>query len=71
MVLHQAAMPSVLIEMGFISNPEEEAYLVSESGQNELAEMIADGILAYFMQLDEPKLLTAESNSMPKNKFAY
>jgi N-acetylmuramoyl-L-alanine amidase len=66
MVLHQAAMPSVLIEMGFISNPEEEAYLVSESGQNELAEMIADGILAYFMQLDEPKLLTAESNSMPK-----
>lgn len=63
MVLHQAAMPSILIEMGFISNPEEEAYLASETGQNEIAAMIADGILAYFVQLDEPKLLTAERNS--------
>ncbi|HQX44279.1 MAG: N-acetylmuramoyl-L-alanine amidase [Saprospiraceae bacterium] len=63
MVLHQAAMPSILIEMGFISNPEEEAYLASDTGQNEIAAMIADGILAYFLQLDEPKLLTAERNS--------
>lgn len=56
-------MPSILIEMGFISNPEEEAYLASDTGQNEIAAMIADGILAYFLQLDEPKLLTAERNS--------
>ncbi len=37
LVLAKSAMPSVLIELGFISNPTEEAYLMSEKGQNEKA----------------------------------
>ncbi len=36
-VLHQTKMPSVLIELGFISNREEEKYLLSDKGQQELA----------------------------------
>ncbi len=36
-VLHQTKMPSVLIELGFISNREEEKYLLSNEGQEELA----------------------------------
>ncbi|MFN8324958.1 MAG: N-acetylmuramoyl-L-alanine amidase [Flavobacteriaceae bacterium] len=47
MVLHKAYMPRVLIEMGFISNPTEGAKLDSESGQEEIAESIANAIIAY------------------------
>jgi N-acetylmuramoyl-L-alanine amidase len=47
MVLHKAYMPRVLIEMGFISNPEEGARLDSEEGQQGVAEAIAEAILSY------------------------
>ncbi|TDP60838.1 N-acetylmuramoyl-L-alanine amidase family protein [Flavobacterium dankookense] len=47
MVLHKAYMPRVLIEMGFISNPNEGAILDSEDGQNEIAQSIANAIIAY------------------------
>ena len=46
-VLHRTSMPSVLVELGFISNPDEERYLKSEKGQNELAGCIADAVVAY------------------------
>ncbi|MFC4818365.1 N-acetylmuramoyl-L-alanine amidase [Flavobacterium sp. GCM10023249] len=44
MVLHKAFMPRVLIEMGFISNKDEGAYLNSEEGQTNVAKSIADAI---------------------------
>jgi N-acetylmuramoyl-L-alanine amidase len=47
MVLHKAYMPRVLIEMGFISNPKEGVILDSEDGQNEIAQSIANAIIAY------------------------
>lgn len=47
MVLHKAYMPRILIEMGFISNPTEGARLDSEAGQQEIAESIANAIIAY------------------------
>lgn len=47
MVLHKAYMPRILIEMGFISNPAEGARLDSEAGQQEIAEAIANAIIAY------------------------
>lgn len=40
LVLWRTTMPSVLIEVGFISNPEEEKYLMSEEGQVHLASAI-------------------------------
>lgn len=46
-VLHGAFMPSILIELGFVSNKEEGAYLSSAKGQKELAESIAQGIISY------------------------
>ena len=46
-VLRLNAMPSVLIETGFISNYEEGMYLASEKGQNEVAESIYDAIVSY------------------------
>jgi len=36
-VLHRSACPSVLVELGFISNPTEERFLSSESGQKDMA----------------------------------
>ena len=46
-VLAGSAMPGVLVEIGFINNPQEEAYLNSEKGQHEVAMAIYRGIKAY------------------------
>lgn len=46
-VLHKTAMPSILIELGFVSYKPEGEYLSSEAGQDELAEAIAKAILGY------------------------
>jgi N-acetylmuramoyl-L-alanine amidase len=46
-VLQAVAMPAILVELGFISNPEEEAYLNSESGQKELSESISRAVKRY------------------------
>ena len=46
-VLAGSAMPGVLVEIGFITNTEEEAYLNSEKGQYEVAVAIYRGIKAY------------------------
>lgn len=46
-VLHGAFMPSVLVELGFLSNAEEGAYINSEEGKEELAQAIATAILDY------------------------
>lgn len=37
LVLYKTTMPGILIESGFISNPEEEEFLGSENGQNQIA----------------------------------
>ncbi len=52
-VLQATAMPSVLIETGFISNPEEEKYLNSQEGQNELSECIIRALKKYISWLEE------------------
>ncbi len=39
-VLAQSAMPAVLVEVGFITNAEEEKYLMSEAGQDYIASAI-------------------------------
>ena len=52
-VLQATAMPSVLVETGFISNPEEEKYLNSEAGQIELSECIVRALKKYSNWLEE------------------
>lgn len=46
-VLHQTYMPSVLIEIGFLSNKEEEDFLNTQSGQLKIANAIVDAIKKY------------------------
>ncbi len=47
LVLRNTHMPGVLIETGYISNPEEEEYLNSDDGQQTLAKSIFDAFLQY------------------------
>jgi N-acetylmuramoyl-L-alanine amidase len=47
-VLKAPDIPSVLVETAFISNPEEEQKLRSESYQDALADALMKGIQAYF-----------------------
>jgi len=46
-VLMGASMPAVLIEMGFLSNPADERFLISERGQWAIARAIARAIRRY------------------------
>lgn len=46
-VLARAGMPAILTEIGFISNPEEENYMNSESGQHEITECLLKAIQNY------------------------
>src|SRR5690606_37867280 len=46
-VLAKAGMPAILTEIGFISNPEEEKYMNSESGQAEIVNDILNAIISY------------------------
>jgi len=46
-VLVGANMPAVLVEMGFISNPEQERQLASEAFQSTVVQAIVDSIIRF------------------------
>jgi len=50
-VLHSSYMPSVLVELGFLTNNSEGPYVNSKKGRSELAREIANGIIAYKNQI--------------------
>lgn len=47
MVLYMSAMPAVLTEVGFISNPTEEAYMTSNFGQAQIAVCLFNAFATY------------------------
>jgi N-acetylmuramoyl-L-alanine amidase len=47
LVLCHSAMPAVLVETGYINNPDDEAYLNSETGQNEIVASIVRALQNY------------------------
>ncbi|CAM1365705.1 N-acetylmuramoyl-L-alanine amidase family protein [Tenacibaculum xiamenense] len=51
LVLRETVMPSVLIELGFISNKAEGYFLNSRAGQYKMAKAIADAIKKYIKQI--------------------
>lgn len=65
-VLRETFMPSVLVEMGFLTNKKEGAYLYSEKGQTELAKAIYAGILTYKKHYDANYIV--EEKPKPKEK---
>jgi N-acetylmuramoyl-L-alanine amidase len=53
LVLWRTTMPSVLIEVGFISNPDEEKYLMSGDGQTHLASAIYRAFRDYKVAIEQ------------------
>ena len=52
LVLQRTAMPSILTEIGFISNPEEEKYINSEKGQEEIVDAIFKAVAQYKKEIE-------------------
>ena len=61
LVLKASAMPSILVELGFISTPEEERYLNTETGTTNLA----NGIYRAFLTYKKEQELSQNSSSTP------
>lgn len=60
-VLHQTYMPSILVELGFLTNKNEGRYLNSKKGQKDLANQITKAIRKYF---DRIKLNTVSTDDV-------
>ncbi len=52
-VLWQSAMPSVLTEIGFISNPDEERFMASDAGQDKIARSLLEAFSLYKEKMDK------------------
>ncbi|MGL4853143.1 MAG: N-acetylmuramoyl-L-alanine amidase family protein [Phocaeicola sp.] len=63
LVLRETSMPSVLVELGYISNLEEEQYLLSERGSAALAESIYKAFLAFKQEHESSALALVKQNS--------
>lgn len=62
-VLASANMPAVLIELGYLSNPDEEPRLASGEFQGALAQAIVDAVVAFRSYLDDPAALAQAPES--------
>ena len=66
LVLSRTTMPSVLIEVGFLTNKKEEDYLISKKGKNEVSSSIFEAFKKYKKNID---YLASEAYSeMNKNQ---
>lgn len=63
LVLRATTMPSILVELGYISNPDEEKYLNSKEGLDKLAEGIYNAFIAY--KNDQQKPLSEQKEYIP------
>jgi len=68
LVLWKTTMPSVIIETGFISNPSEERYLMSKSGQEYIASAIYRAFKNYKSIIEEKSHFVAKIDSNSINK---
>jgi N-acetylmuramoyl-L-alanine amidase len=53
LVIRNTYMPSVLVEVGFLTNNKEGAYLNTKAGQSKMAKAIKDAIIAYKKEIDQ------------------
>lgn len=65
-VLRKTAMPSVLIELGFLTHPKEEGFLLSAEGQQSIAESLLNAITWYFENMEQEIPL---AYLLPNNKL--
>lgn len=65
LVLRATSMPSVLVELGFISTPAEEKYLASEEGSSSMASSIFNAFLAYKTE-QQAREASVNNTTVPK-----
>nr|WP_232217131.1 N-acetylmuramoyl-L-alanine amidase [Winogradskyella sp. J14-2] len=53
LVIRNTYMPSVLVEVGFLTNTKEGAYLNTKAGQSKMASAIKDAIVDYKKEIDQ------------------
>lgn len=64
-VLKATSMPSVLLEIGFLSNREEENYLKTDNGKQKIAESIFNGFTEYKKKIEQLPETVAEVTNKP------
>ncbi len=69
-VLWNCSMPSILIETGFISNPDEENFLNSEKGQAIIASAVYRAVKKYKSEIEHQNIIK-EKNVTFKVQIAY
>ena len=69
LVLHRTVMPSILVELGFISNSKDENLIASKEGQEKLAKGIFNGFSEYYTLYGKGRE-TRKNNEAPTQKPA-
>ena len=62
-VLQATGMPSVLVEIGFITNKDEENYINSDKGQDEIVSNIITAVKEYKQRLESRQLTTEDKKA--------
>lgn len=68
LVLRESAMPSVLIELGFINNPSEAKYLSASTGQRSMASAIYTGIKRYIDDFNKKQGQVSTRNTKAESR---
>lgn len=73
LVLNATSMPSILVELGYISNAEDAKYLGSESGQKRMSRCISEAFDKYYTDLmklnaSQPAVESTRSTTIPASK---
>lgn len=63
LVLNATSMPSILVELGYISNAEEAKYLASSSGQKKMSQCISRAFDKYYADLLKQSAEASASNT--------
>lgn len=75
LVLHRTVMPSILVELGFITNGSDENVIASKEGQKKLAKGIFEGFCNYYETYckgnSTPVASSADNNEESKSDAAY
>jgi N-acetylmuramoyl-L-alanine amidase len=67
LVLYKTTMPAVLIELGFLSNVNEEKYMSTKEGQQQLTESIFEAFVNYKSHIDGVQYLSNTKNNTKAN----
>ena len=68
LVLRETSMPGVLVELGYISTPDEEKYLLTEAGTDALAKSIYKAFMTYKAQQSSNAGISKQPVSTPREE---